>query len=131
MLAEFGLGLDHYGTDRDIVELPESYKDGFFGLIEEAGMLVGTYALYPFDDERAEVRKMYLHPDLRGRGVGKQLLNYVEALAAEKKFKTIELQTASAMIAARNMYERAGFTEIDAEQRSARCDRRFFKRLYG
>jgi len=131
MLAEFGLDLDHYGTDSDIAELPESYQGGYFGLIEEGDKLVGTFALYPLGGGRAEVRKMYLHPDLRGQGIGKQLLGFVEGVAEENQFNELELQTASAMTAARGMYEHAGYKEIDANSKTERCDRRYHKRLYG
>ena len=131
MLSEFNLGLDHYGTDRDIVELPDSYTDGYFGLIEDEDRLLGTFALFKLNDQKAEIRKMYLHPDLRGQGIGKQLLRFVESVAIQKNYRILELQTASAMTAARAMYEKSGFVEIDPDSRTERCDRKYYKQLYG
>ena len=129
MLGKFGLDLDHYGTDRDIVELPVSYEGGYFGLIEEGGVIQGTFALYPIDETRAEVRKMYLHPSLRGRGLGKQLLEHILSIAGASGFEILQLETSSKMIAARKLYESYGFMEVDADKKTDRCDRLYVKHL--
>ena len=129
LLTEFDLALDLDGTDRDIAGIPGSYQGGYFGLIEDEGMIVGTYALFAVDDNTAEVRKMYLHPSIRGQGLGRQLLTFIEAIAANNGYEHLQLETSSAMTAARALYERSGYLEVDPESKSDRCDRRFVKRL--
>lgn len=129
MLREFGLDLDHYGVDNDLLSFSESYSNGYFGLIEEAGSIVGTYALYPMSETVAELRKMYLHPNLRGQGLGKQLLTFIEQIALEKSFTRIELETAADMKCARRLYEKKGYREIEQIHDKIRCQHRYFKEL--
>jgi len=129
MLREFRLDLDHYGVDNDLLSFSESYSGGYFGLIEEAGKIVGTYALYPMSETVAELRKMYLHPDLRGKGLGKQLLAFIEQIARKKSFTRIELETATDMNDARALYEKNGYREIERIHNRVRCQHRYFKEL--
>jgi putative acetyltransferase len=131
MLREFDLDLDHYGVDSDLMRFPESYQGGCFGLIEDDIELkiVGTFALYAMSDQVAEIRKMYLHPTLRGQGIGKQLLNFIEEQAKEIGFARLELETATAMQAARALYEKNGFIELAPMHNKARCQHRYFKQL--
>ena len=129
MLEEFDLGLDFDGVDDDINGLPNSYDGGYFGLVERDDEILGTFALYPIKEDTAEVRKMYLHPSLRGQGLGRTLLEFVESVAVARGFKELQLETASAMVAARSLYARAGYIEVDPESKSDRCDRRFVKQL--
>jgi putative acetyltransferase len=129
MLSEFGLDLDHYGVDSDLRSFPESYHGGYFGLIEDDGKIVGTYALYPMTQSVAEIRKMYLQPALRGQGVGKRMLKFIEEVAREKGFTRLELETATAMNSARALYEMTGFQEIEPIHNQTRCQHRYFKQL--
>ena len=129
MLSEFGLDLDHYGVDSDLLSFTESYADGYFGLIEDKGKVVGTYALYPMTGSVAEIRKMYLHPGIRGQGVGKQMLKFVEGVARERGFSRVELETATTMHSARALYEKSGFNEIEPIHNRNRCQHRYFKQL--
>jgi len=129
MLRDFGLDLDHYGVDSDLLTFADSYEHGYFGLIEEDGRIKGTFALFPMADSVAEVRKMYLHQDLRGHGIGKQLLNYIEEVARKTGVKRLELETATSMDSARALYEKSGFREIAKTHDRIRCQHRYFKSL--
>jgi len=129
MLGEFGLDLDHYGVDSDLVTFPESYSTGYFGLIEEAGRIVGTYALFPMKGSVGEIRKMYLHPSVRGQGIGKKMLAFVEEVARENGFTRLELETATTMNTARALYEKKGYCEIEPIHNRLRCQHRYFKDL--
>ena len=71
-----------------------------------------------------ELRKMYLRPEWRGRGIGKALLATALDHARRTGRKTIELETNRAMTDAIGLYTSRGFREIEGET-CARCDRRF------
>jgi hypothetical protein len=68
-LAEYGLGWEPTGADRDVLEVEASYNavGGEFWVIEQQGQLVGTAAYYPVErgEKAVEIRKMYLSPAAR------------------------------------------------------------------
>lgn len=135
VLAEFGLAPDHAATDVDLsdVELHYLARGGGFWVVEDGrGRIVGTCGLWfdPDDPMSAELRKMYLRPDWRGRGLGKSLLETALAYARGTGRTRIELETNRAMTAAIGLYRSRGFREVSGET-SARCDRRFELDLKG
>ena len=129
VLAEFGLSPDHAGTDLDLSDVERHYlvRGGGFWVVEDGrGRIVGTCGLWldPEDPEGMELRKMYLRPEWRGRGIGKALLATALDHARRTGRKTIELETNRAMTDAIGLYTSRGFREIEGET-CARCDRRF------
>lgn len=129
VLAEFGLRPDPAGTDADLEDIEASYtaRGGLFELLEdEGGRLVGTVGLYPLDGETCELRKMYFLPELRGRGIGRELLEHTVGQARRLGFKRVTLETASVLEAAIKLYTRFGFRPLKHEHLSPRCDRSYF-----
>jgi putative acetyltransferase len=127
-LAEYGFGVESEGTDADLADVPASYQDrgGIFRVVvDDAGVVVGCGGLYPLAGGVVELRKMYFRPSIRGRGMGRVLLDDLIAEARERKFDRIELETASNLAAAIALYERAGFAETHGAGHSCRCDRTF------
>lgn len=129
VLAEFGLTPDHAATDVDLsdVELHYLARGGGFWVVEDGrGNLVGTCGLWVDreDPARSELRKMYLLPDWRGRGLGKALLETALEHARRTGRERVDLETNRAMTAAIGLYQSRGFREVEGET-SARCDRRF------
>jgi putative acetyltransferase len=129
VLAEFGLAPDHAGTDVDLsdVELHYQARGGGFWVVEDGrGRVVGTCGLWLDPDKpgRCELRKMYLSPDWRGRGLGRLLLETALDHARTASRRRVELETNRAMTAAIALYESYGFREIEGDT-CERCDRRF------
>jgi putative acetyltransferase len=131
VLEEFGLAPDHAGTDLDLSDVERHYqtRGGEFWVVEDGrGRVVGTCGLWldPADAERCELRKMYLRPEWRGRGLGGQLLELALGHARGAGRRRVELETNRAMTAAIGLYESRGFREVEGEGgMSPRCDRRF------
>jgi putative acetyltransferase len=133
VLEEFGLAPDHAGTDVDLsdVELHYQARGGGFWVVEDGrGRIVGTCGLWLDPDEhaRCELRKMYLRPEWRGRGLGRQLLETALDHARRTGRTRVELETNRAMTAAIALYESRGFRVIEGET-CDRCDRRFALQL--
>lgn len=129
ILREFGFTPDPAGTDADLADLEVAYQrpgGAFDVLIDAGGRIVGTVGLFPLTDSRCELRKMYLLPDLRGRGLGGKLLRHAVARARELGFKRIELETATVLETARRMYESFGFRPFTPCQMPSRCDRAYY-----
>jgi putative acetyltransferase len=62
-----------------------------------------------FEPDFAELKRMYVRPDARGRGVAQAILARLEAEASRKGIARITLETGDAQSAAIRFYERAGF----------------------
>ncbi len=109
VLAEYGLGWEPTGADRDVLEVEDFYlaSGGEFWVIEKHGHLVGTGAFYPINrgKDAVEIRKMYLLEEARGQGLGRYLLEQLEQAIAIKGFQQIWIETASVLVEAVNLFD--------------------------
>ncbi|MEQ1952628.1 GNAT family N-acetyltransferase [Mesorhizobium sp. CN2-181] len=82
----------------------------------DEGRPVGMGALKDHGDGLGEVKRMFTLPEVRGKRVGSQLLQKVEALAREKGISRLVLETGEApgFEPAYRVYERGGFTTCGA-----------------
>jgi len=78
------------------------------------GANAGCVALRPFDDESAEVKRLYVRDAFRRAGVGRALVAESIERARAAGFARLRLDTHSTMSAAQNLYRSFGFTEIPA-----------------
>lgn len=63
-------------------------------------------------DGACEIKKMYVVPDARGRGVAKALLHALEDLARERGYAVARLDTGPRQPGAQRLYEREGYAPI-------------------
>ena len=132
ILAEYGLQCEPYGADRDVydVELFYHTKGGEFWVVERQGEIVGTAAYYPIErgNNAVEIRKMYILPAIRGKGLGKFLLRELETKIIARGFDEIWIETASVLKEAVQMYETSGYLPTTGVE-TPRCDRVYVKSL--
>jgi putative acetyltransferase len=76
------------------------------------GRAVGCGAFRLWEAGVAEVKRMYVEPDVRGRGIARQLLAELEAHARRAGYATIRLETGTAQPEAVRLYETAGYHRI-------------------
>jgi putative acetyltransferase len=130
VLAEYGLGCEPEGCDRDVYEIEQAYwqAGGEFWVVEYLGQLVGTGAYYPVarGNHAAEIRKMYLLPEARGQGLGRFLLQLLEQAIEAKGFQQIWLETATVLREAVKLYEGSGY-QLSTGVETQRCDRVYVK----
>ena len=62
-----------------------------------------------FEEDYAELKRMYVRPQARGNGVASAILARLEAEARERGFRWLVLETGDVQFAAIRLYERAGF----------------------
>ena len=86
---------------------------GAFVLIEEDGRALAGGGVRRLSDGVAEIKRMFVLPEARGRGLGRRLLDALEAAAADLGYARVRLDTAASMPVAREMYRRAGYREIE------------------
>ncbi|WP_409526027.1 GNAT family N-acetyltransferase [Nitrincola sp. MINF-07-Sa-05] len=78
------------------------------------GYVVGTISLLDIGNGEAALRKMFVHPEFRGReyGVSSSLLHHALNFARSNEVENIYLGTTAQFIAAHRFYEKNGFIEI-------------------
>jgi GNAT superfamily N-acetyltransferase len=86
---------------------------GAFLVIYADGKPVAGGGLKRDEDGVAEIKRMYVVPDARRRGLGQRLLEALEDRARELGYARIRLDTGERQPHARAMYERAGYHPIE------------------
>jgi GNAT superfamily N-acetyltransferase len=86
---------------------------GAFLVARDAGRAVGCGAIRLNDRTTAEVKRMYVEPEQRGKGVGQAVLAALEAAARQLGVRRLVLETGIYQEASLVFYRRAGFTPID------------------
>lgn len=74
---------------------------------------VGCGALRPMDDSIAEVKRMYVRPAARGKGISRKILSKLEELAAAYNYTVLQLETGTLQTEAIALYDSSGYTRID------------------
>ncbi|GAA4864870.1 GNAT family N-acetyltransferase [Saccharopolyspora rosea] len=92
---------------------------------EPAGC-VGLRLLSP---DVAEIKRMYVRPELRGRGGGGRLLAACEQHGRSLGAAALRLDTRGDLVEARNLYAKHGFAEIPAYNDGRYAEHWFEKRL--
>ena len=67
-----------------------------------------------FEDGFGELKRMYVRPGERGRGVVQAILARLEDEARSRGVRRVLLETGDILLAAIRVYERAGFTRCEA-----------------
>lgn len=101
-------GATHFGLD------PADVSDGrgAFLVIYQEGDPVGCGAVRLFDPETAELKRMYVSPMLRGKGLGRRLVTALESEARGLGVRRLILETGIRQRAALALYRATGFQPI-------------------
>jgi GNAT superfamily N-acetyltransferase len=85
---------------------------GTFVIARADGRAVGCGALRRLDEATAEVKRMYVEPELRGRGIAKKILDHLEAAARVMGISRLVLETGIYQAEAIGLYRRVGFSPV-------------------
>lgn len=85
---------------------------GTFLVARSDGEAVGCGALRRLDETTAEVKRMYVEPGVRGRGVATAVLEHLESTARELGVHRLVLETGIYQAEAIGLYRRAGFRPV-------------------
>jgi N-acetylglutamate synthase-like GNAT family acetyltransferase len=77
---------------------------------------VGCVALIPLEDGIYELSKMAVAPEMRGRGVGRRLLEHAIGAAKEIGAKKLFLGSSTKLVNAVHLYESVGFEHVPPEE---------------
>ncbi len=80
-------------------------------------------------DEAAEIKRMWVAPAFRGRGISRAILAHLEAEAVARGFATVRLDTNRALRAAQALFLRSGYQEIPRYNDNPYADHWYANRL--
>jgi len=101
--------------DKELASLPGDYAppDGRLLLAEYDGRLAGCIALHRLDEDICEMKRLYLRPEFRGKGLGRALAETIISEAPLAGYKRMRLDTVEpVMKTAVEIYRKLGFKEI-------------------
>lgn len=101
--------------DKELAGLPGDYcpPDGRLLLAEVGGELAGCVALHKLGTRTCEMKRLYLRPKFRGKGLGRVLAETIIAEARQIGYHRMRLDTVGpVMKGAVSLYRRLGFREI-------------------
>jgi putative acetyltransferase len=123
-LAEFGFREDPE-IDADLAD-PKGHYDAVWVALDADDAVVASVAMRRLDAKAVELKRMYVRPEARGRGLGRRLLDTALTWAREQRAQRVVLDTTEEMQAARHLYEQAGFrstgTRTERGAIDARCE---------
>jgi len=87
--------------------------DGVFLVVRDAdGSAIACGGVARFDDARGELKRMYVVPQVRGRGLGRRILVELEAEARRLGYRALVLETGDRQPEAVGLYESSGYERI-------------------
>ena len=75
-------------------------------------MPVGSASFKIYDDENAEVKRVFVKKEYRGQGISLELMKILEERAREKGFKYFILESGEPLVAAMALYRKIGYKVI-------------------
>ena len=101
--------------EKELAELPGEYAppSGRLLLAAHGSQLAGCVALHKLENEICEMKRLYVRPQFRGKGLGRVLAQRIVADARQIGYKRLRLDTVEpVMRGAVALYRKLGFREI-------------------
>jgi ribosomal protein S18 acetylase RimI-like enzyme len=114
--ADIGIDLCFQGFQKELEDLPGKYAppEGILLCVQAVGRVVGCVALRPLGHGAAEMKRLFIKPAYRGRGIAGELVSELVRRARGSGYARIFLDTVPGMERAQRLYMSLGFHEIDA-----------------
>jgi putative acetyltransferase len=110
-----GFSLCFQNFDSELANLPGDYAppNGRLLLAEYEGQSAGCVALHKLEEGICEMKRLYLRPQFRGKGLGRVLADRIIGEARQIGYQHMRLDTVEPVMQdAVAMYRRIGFREI-------------------
>jgi len=129
---EFGFQPDPV-LDADLEDPVRVYggtAQAFWIVLDSNAEIRGTCAVRRLTAESAELKRMFVEPECRGRGLGRALLGRALDFAVNAGFRRLLLDTTHDLVAAVELYRSAGFRDVMPYNDNPRAERWMGLELY-
>ena len=114
-VASLNLDLSFQNIAHELDNFSSEYgpPKGVFLLAAETGRCIGCVGLRAFDESAGEIKRLYVSPLVRGRGVGRLLAEGIIREARQLGYARLLLDTLPSMSQAQSLYISLGFSRIE------------------
>lgn len=136
MLREYvewiGLDLAFQEIDAELSGLPGEYAPprGALFVAVEGERHLGMIALRPLDGTIAEMKRLYVRPEARGRGLARRLIARLCDEGKRLRYTELRLDTLPKMGEAQALYETYGFVDIEPYYETPIAGTRFMAKKF-
>jgi putative acetyltransferase len=92
-----------------------SERTGGFWVAADGRKIVGMFGLEPAGDDAMELRRMYVDPDARRRGIARRMLDFAEHECRRRHRRRMNLSTSELQREALALYRNAGYELVREE----------------
>jgi len=108
--SALGVDLSFQHIEEELATLETFYETILTA--REAEGIAGCIALRRVDDQTCEMKRLYIRPHFRGRGIGRRLVQAIIDVARARGYARMRLDTLPSMGDAMRLYESFGFVDI-------------------
>ena len=114
--ASLNVDLSFQNFEEELQHFASEYAapDGAFILAAQAGQYLACIGLRRFAEDVGEIKRLYVVPAARGRGLGRVLVEHIIAAAREIGYRSVLLDTLPFMKEAQGLYLSLGFKPTTA-----------------
>lgn len=118
LFEEYAAALNHricfesFREELDRLPVPYAPPHGELFLAWSHAQLAGCIGLRPRDTGGLELKRLYVRPEFRQLGIGRQLVRAALDFARSQRVRRVQLDTLPSMTAARALYNSFGFKEL-------------------
>lgn len=104
--------VDIDGDEREFFAFYNNVQLEHVLVIYENDIAVGCGGFKEFDPTTAEIKRMFVHPEQRGKGIASLILSELESWAKEFGFTSFILETSPKLTSAVALYKKTGYQLI-------------------
>ena len=111
--VSIGIDLTFQNFEQELIHIADIYMppEGALLLAKQDGIPAGCVGLRKIDGRRCEMKRLYVRPEFRGKGIGKALCSRIILKGKDLGYKEMLLDTLSTMVDAQGLYRSHGFRE--------------------
>ncbi len=112
---ELGVDLCFQSFEEELATLPGKYSppEGVLMLLYDEGCPVACGALRPLEDGICELKRIYVRPEARRKGIARAISQVLINMAQQLGYQSVRLDTLRRLPGAVDLYTSLGFSEIE------------------